>query len=328
MASFLAAYRLMQLSPLKAGPALRPANAKRAVPKDQIALGMAASAAAVVAFTAMNTFAKLLGAHHSVLEVAFYRNLVALIPFAVWFSLPANRQHLKLYSRKRTMAVRSVIGTASLIVTFNAYNYLPMADAQALFFTSSLFLPVLAYLFLKESVGPYRSAAVIAGFLGMLVIVRPSGAVNPTGFSLALTAAFMHAVLGLLLRLLGRTDRPETISFYFLAIGAGMTGLAMPFVASIPAWDEVPCFIGIGLSGAAGQMLLSTAYKYAPVALNTIVNYTGIVWAAVFGWFVWGDWPDAAVWTGTGIIIASSLFIVWRENRMAKLQKLIEAQAR
>jgi drug/metabolite transporter (DMT)-like permease len=276
----------------------------------------------------MSMFAKLLSAHHAVLEVAFYRNIIALIPFAVWFSLPANRQHLKLYSRKSTILVRSVIGTASLVVTFNAYSYLPMADAQALFFTSSLFLPVLAYFFLKESVGPYRSAAVIVGFLGMLVIVRPSGAVNVTGVSFALSAAFMHAMLGLLLRLLGRTDRPETISFYFLAIGACMTGLALPFVASVPAWDEVPRIIGIGMSGAAGQMLLSMAYKYAPVALNTIFNYSGIVWAAAYGWFIWGDWPDAAVWTGAGIIIASSIFIVWRENRLAKLQKLIEAQAR
>ena len=288
---------------------------------------MAASAASVLAFTTMSMFAKLLSAHHSLFEVAFYRNIIALIPFAVWFSLPTNRQHLKLYSRKSTILVRSVIGTASLVVTFNAYSYLPMADAQALFFTSSLFLPVLAYLFLKERAGPYRSAAVVIGFLGMLVIVRPSGAVNVTGVSFALSAAFMHAGLGLLLRLLGRTDRPETISFYFLAIGACMTGLALPFVASVPAWDEVPCIIGIGMSGAAGQMLLSMAYKYAPVALNTIFNYSGIVWAAAYGWFIWGDWPDVAVWTGAGIIIASSIFIVWRENRLAKLQKLIEAQA-
>lgn len=319
---------LMQFSPDKPGPALPPAYAKRASHKDRIAPGMAASAGSVLALTTMSMFAKLLSAHHSVLEVAFYRNVIAAAPFAVWFFLLGHRQDLKLHGGGRTIVVRSVIGTVSLIATFRAFNYLPMADAQALFFTASLFIPVMAYLFLKEHVGPYRWAAVIVGFLGMLVIVRPSGAVNLTGVSFAMAAAFMHATLGTLLRVLGRTERPETITFYFLVIGVGLTGLAMPFVASVPAWHEVPYFFGAGISGAFGQILLSIAYKYAPAALVTIFNYTGIVWAAAYGWFIWGDWPDAAVWTGAGIIIASSLFIVWRENRMAKLAKLIEAQAR
>ncbi len=288
---------------------------------------MAASAAAVLMLSTMSMFAKLLSAHHPILEVAFYRNLIAAIPFAVWFFLLGHRKDLKIYGRRSTIVLRSVIGTVSLIATFNAFNYLPMADAQGLFFTSSLFVPVMAYAFLREHVGPYRWAAVTIGFLGTLVMVRPGGAVNLTGAAFAVTAAFMHASLGTLLRVLGRTERPETVTFYFLAIGAGLTGLAMPFVATIPAWHELPYFLGAGITGAFGQMLLSIAYKYTPAALATIFNYTGIVWAAAFGWFIWGDWPDAAVWTGAGIIIASSLFIVWRENKMAKLARLEETPA-
>ena len=105
-----------------------------------------------------------------------------------------------------------------------------MADAQALFFTSSLFLPVMGWLFLKERVGAHRWSAVLIGFLGMIVIVRPSGDVNMMGVTFALSAALMHASLGALLRVLGRTERPETVTFYFLVIGTAMTGLAMPFV--------------------------------------------------------------------------------------------------
>ena len=165
----------------------------------------------------------------------------------------------------------------------------------------------------------------LVGFLGMLVIVRPSGTVNMTGVSLAVSAALMHSGLGTLLRVLGRTERPETITFYFLAIGAAMTGLAMPFVATTPSWSEVPLFIGAGISGAFAQIFLSVAYKYAPMALVTIFNYTGIVWATAYGWFIWGDWPGEPVWIGASIIIASSLFIVWRENRLAKLARLMPA---
>ncbi len=315
----------MQLRQDKADPVVIAAPQMLPVHKDRVALGMAASAASFFMLNTMNVFAKLLSPYHSAIEVAFYRNLIAALPFAVWFFLLGRRDLLKINSRADTIIVRSLIGTISLIATFRAFNYLPMADAQALFFTSSLFVPIMGYLFLKEKVGPYRWSAVLVGFLGMLVIVRPSGTVNMTGVSLAVSAALMHSGLGTLLRVLGRTERPETVTFYFLAIGAAMTGLAMPFVATTPSWSEVPLFIGAGISGAFAQIFLSVAYKYAPMALVTIFNYTGIVWATAYGWFIWGDWPGEPVWIGASIIIASSLFIVWRENRLAKLARLMTA---
>ena len=307
----------------------KPEAAKVAPPKapahrDRIALGMAAAAASIFLLNTMNVFAKLLSPTHSVIEVAFYRNAIAAAPFAVWIFLLGRRDLLKINSRPDAIVLRSVVGTVSLVLTFRAFNFLPMADAQALFFTSSLFLPVMGWLFLKERVGSHRWSAVLVGFLGMLVIVRPTGAVNMTGVTFALSAALMHATLGTLLRVLGRTERPETVTFYFLVIGTAMTGLAMPFVATMPQWNEVPLFIGAGLSGALAQICLSAAFKYAPVALVTIFNYTGIVWATGYGWFIWGDWPGAPVWIGASIIVASSLFIVWRENRMARLAVLAD----
>jgi drug/metabolite transporter (DMT)-like permease len=256
--------------------------------------------------------------------VAFYRNAIAAFPFAVWIFLLGRRDLLKINSRPDAIVLRSVIGTISLVATFRAFNFLPMADAQALFFMSSLFLPVMGWLFLKERVGAHRWSAVLIGFLGMLVIVRPTGAVNMTGVTFALSAAVMHASLGTILRVLGRTERPETVTFYFLVIGTAMTGLAMPFVATIPQLNEVPLFIGAGISGAFAQIFLSMAFKYTPVALVTIFNYTGIVWATGYGWFIWGDWPGPPVWIGASIIVASSLFIVWRESRVAKLARLTE----
>ncbi len=297
------------------------------VHRDRIGLGMAAAAAAFFMLSTMSVFAKLLSPAHSALEVAFYRNLIAAIPFAVWFFLLGRRDLLKVNSRFDTLILRSVIGTVSIVATFKAFNYLPLADAQALFFTSSLFIPIMGWLFLAERVGPYRWSAVVIGFLGMLVMVRPGGAVNLTGVFLAVSAAMMHSILSTLLRVLGRTERPETVTFYFLVIGAALTGLAMPFVATPPTWHDVPLLLGAGISGAIAQTLLSAAYKYAPMALVTIFNYLGIVWATAYGWFIWGDWPSRPVWVGAGIIIASSLFIVWRENKLAKLRKLLPPES-
>jgi drug/metabolite transporter (DMT)-like permease len=315
----------MQFKPDRPEPIAAVTPAPPPVHKDRIALGMAASAASFFMLNTMNVFAKLLSSHHSAIEVAFYRNIIAAAPFAVWFFLLGRRDLLKIHSSVTAIIVRSVIGTVSIVATFRAFNYLPMADAQALFFTASLFVPIMGYFFLREKVGPYRWSAVLVGFLGMLVIVRPSGTVNLTGVSLAVSAALMHSGLGTLLRVLGRTERPETVTFYFLSIGAALTALAMPFVATTPSWNEVPLFVGAGISGAFAQIFLSAAYKYAPMALVTIFNYTGIIWATGYGWFIWGDWPGPPVWIGASIIIASSLFIVWRENRAAKLAQLIAA---
>jgi drug/metabolite transporter (DMT)-like permease len=312
----------MQFSPLKAATEKASGPSEVPVHKDQVVLGMAASAASFFLLNTMNVFAKLLSVQHSVIEVAFYRNVIAAAPFAVWFLLLGHREGLKIHGRPSVLILRSVIGTVSIMATFKAFNTLPMADAQALFFTSSLFVPVMGYFFLREHVGPYRWSAVAIGFLGMLVVVRLEGAFNMVGASYAITAAFMHGMLGTLLRVLGRTERPETVTFYFLALGAAMTGLAMPFIATTPHWGELPLLLGAGISGALAQVTLSIAYKYAPVALVTIFNYTGIIWATAYGWLIWGDWPGEAVWTGAGIIIASSLFIVWRESYLARLKRL------
>ncbi len=313
----------MQLKAEKPGVS-EGASQKAPAHRDRIALGMAAAVASFFMLNTMNVFAKLLSPTHSVIEVAFYRNAIAALPFAVWIFLLGRRDLLKINSRPDAIIVRSVVGTISLVATFKAFNYLPMADAQALFFMSSLFLPVMGWLFLKERVGAHRWSAVLIGFLGMLVIVRPTGAVNMTGVTFALSAALMHASLGTILRVLGRTERPETVTFYFLVIGTAMTGVAMPFVATIPQLNEIPLFIGAGISGAFAQIFLSVAFKYTPVALVTIFNYTGIVWATGYGWFIWGDWPGPPVWIGASIIVGSSLFIVWRENRLAKLARLTE----
>ncbi len=290
----------------------------RPVHQDRIVFGMAAAALSVLALSTMNLFGKLLSSEHSVIEVAFYRNVIALLPFLAYIALFNDRDMLKIRSAPRALVARSLIGTVSLMATFSAFIYLPMADAQALFFTSSLFVPVLAYFFLKERVGPYRWSAVLVGFAGTLIMVQPGGKVDLTGIVLALSAAFMHSILGTLLRLLGRTERPETVAFYFLLIGAVLTGLGMPFVAKVPETRELLYFFGAGLSGAAAQVLLATSYKYAPAALVTTFQYTGIVWSTAYGWLIFHDWPAPTVWIGAAIIITSSVFIAWREQHLAR----------
>lgn len=280
---------------------------------------MAAGIGAFFSFTVMNMFAKLLSANHSVIEIAFYRNLIASLPFLFMIFALGRREILVLRSKPTLVGFRAVLGTASIITTFAAFSLMPMADTTALLFTSSLFIPILGILILRESVGPYRWSAVIIGFAGVVIMTRPSGQAYTLGIIVALCAALMHAILQIMLRYLGRFESPETVTFYFFVIGTFLTALALPFVAVKPTITEVPLLLGVGLSGAAAQWLLSTAFRNASAAIVTVFNYSSIVWATLFGWMIWNEWPLPAVWAGAAIVIASNILIVWRESRLGRI---------
>ncbi|MBT6211173.1 MAG: EamA family transporter [Woeseia sp.] len=143
----------------------------------------------------------------------------------------------------------------------------------------------------------------------------PAGSVNGLGVTVALIAALMHATLQIILRYLGKFERPETVAFYFLVIGTLVTALPLPFVAVTPTVAELPLLLGLGLSGAAAQWLLSVAFRNAPAAIVTVFNYSGIVWATFFGWLIWNDWPLPAVLAGAAVVIASNGLVIWRESR-------------
>jgi drug/metabolite transporter (DMT)-like permease len=287
--------------------------------KEHVLLGMSAAMGAFFMFTIMNMFAKLLSTNHSVIEIAFYRNLIASLPFLIMIFAFGRREILVLHSKPALVGIRAVIGTISLITTFTAYSLMPMADTTALLFTASLFIPVLGVIFLKESVGPYRWSAVAMGFIGVVIMSQPSGEVYSLGILVALTAALMHATLQIILRYLGRFESPETISFYFFIIGTIVTALPLPFIAVKPTMAEIPLLIGVGLSGAAAQFLLSVAFRNARAAVVTVFNYTSIVWATMFGWMIWNEWPLTTVMAGAAIVIASNILMIWRESRLGRI---------
>lgn len=267
----------------------------------------------------MNVFAKMLSETHHVIEIAFYRNLIATLPFLIWIFIFGRLDILRIKSKPMAIGARSVIGTVSLITTFAAFAAMPMADTTAFLFTASLFIPILGIIFLKEKVGPYRWGAVIIGFVGVMIMLSPTGNINTVGTILALSAAFMHAVLQTILRHLGKFEKPETITFYFVLIGTIVAALPLPFIATPPTMEEIPLLFAVGLTGALAQFLLSIAFGNAPAAVVTVFNYSGIIWATLFGWFIWNDWPTLTIWIGGGIVIASNIFMVWRESQKGKV---------
>jgi drug/metabolite transporter (DMT)-like permease len=282
-------------------------------------IGMAASIAAFLMFTIMNVFAKLLSDNHSVIEIAFYRNLIASIPFLILVFGLGRRDIIIIRSKPAVVAIRAILGSLTLMMTFSAYALMPMADTTVLLFTSSLFIPVLGVIFLRERVGPFRWSAVITGFIGVVIMMRPTGDTYLLGVTIALIAAFMQATMSIVLRYLGGHESAETISFYFFVIGTFITALALPFVAVRPTLEEIPLLFGVGLSGAAAQWLYSTAFRNAPAAIISVFNYSSIIWATLFGWLIWSDIPLPTVFAGAAIVIASNVLVIWREHRLGKV---------
>jgi len=287
--------------------------------REHVVLGMAAAMGAFFMFTVMNMFAKLLSENHSVIEIAFYRNLIACVPFLVMIFAFGRREILVLRAKPVLVGIRAVIGTLSLITTFTAFSLMPMADTTVLLFTSTLFIPVLGVIFLRESVGPYRWTAVAIGFIGVYIMAQPSGQVYALGVLVAIGAAALHAALQIIVRYLGPYERPETITFYFFVIGTFLTALPLPFIAVKPTLAEVPLFLGVGLSGAAAQWLITTAFRNARAAIVTVFNYSGIVWATLFGWMIWNEFPMPAVMAGAAVVIASNVLMIWRESRLGRI---------
>lgn len=287
---------------------------------DNYLVGMLFALLAFFLLAAMNMIAKLLSVNHSVLEISFYRNLIAVMPFLFVVFGMGRRDILNVKGDVKLLIFRSVLGTVSLAVTFAAYAAMPMADTTAFLFTTSLIVPALGFFMLGERVSSFRWSAIAAGFIGVLIMVRPAGDVNVLGVTLALSAAFIHAFLQILLRKLGKVESPETVTFYFLLIGMLVTAVPMPFIFTMPTMEQVPLLIAIGLCGALAQLCLSIAYKNAPANVVTIFNYSGIIWATAFGWFIWSDWPTLNVWIGGVLVILSNLVILWREARAGARQ--------
>lgn len=289
---------------------------------DNIIKGMIAAVAAFLMFTLMNVCAKVLSETHSVIEIAFWRNAIATLPFLFMIFALGKRDFLNIRQKPMLVCFRALLGAMTISVNFAAFSLMPMAETQALLFTASLFLPVLGVIFLSEKVGPYRWSAVIFGLIGVLIMTRPgAGGVNMLGVAVALTAATLQALLQLTLRYLGRYESPATLTFYFFAVGTLVTAIPMPFLWVQPTVGEIPLLLGVGICGAAGQYLLSTALRHAPTSVIAVFNYSTIVWATAFGWLIWNDWPLPTVFVGAAIVIASNLFVVLRESHLQRKAK-------
>jgi len=282
--------------------------------------GIALKLAATLAFSLMYVTIRLAG-HVPVGEVAFFRGAFALIPlFAVSFFTHGPAAVLRT-TKPWLHLRRSVAGTASLFLNFAAVTRLPLADVTAFSFVMPIFATVLAALLLGEKVGPHRAGAVVLGFGGVLFMIEPHGGVgmnfssnSSIGAAAALSGAFLSAFVVVFIRQMSRTERSEAIVFYFMVVCATAGALTMLWEHITIAPTALMWLTLTGILGGIGQVCMTYSYRYAAPSLLAPFDYTAMIWAVALGYFIFAEVPERIVLAGAGVVIVSSLYIVWRER--------------
>lgn len=223
---------------------------------------------------------------------------------------------------------RMALGMAAMALNFLAMILLPLAEATTIGFSVPIFSAVLAALVLGEPTGRWRWGAVAAGFIGVLLIVQPgTGEVPLFGASVALAAALLTALVTIVIRRLGATERASTTVFWFAASSLVPLGLLMLWFARTHDPVTWAILAGLAVVGGLAQLTLTGALRLAPVALVMPMDYTSLLWAVMLGIWIFGEYPTPWIWVGAPIIIASGLIIVWREHRLARRAALSAATA-
>lgn len=274
---------------------------------------------AIGALGTMSALIKLASQHGiHLLEIMFWRQFLT-IPIALAWVLATGGIGMLATRRPGTHFLRGLYGTIGMVLNFGAVILLPLAEATTINFTVPIWAVLLSIVLLKEHVGIWRWSAVALGFAGVLVITQPgSGHIPLFGAMVAMGGAFMIALISIQIADLNRTDMPLTIVFYFALFSAPMTALSLPFVATAHDRDGWLLLAGIGLSGALGQLLLTAALRFGKVASVIVMDYSGLFWATLYGWLLFGMLPPASTWLGAPLVVIAGLVIAWREHRLTR----------
>jgi drug/metabolite transporter (DMT)-like permease len=210
---------------------------------------------------------------------------------------------------------RAAIGVTGLGLCFLANHLMPLADAVAITFAAPLIVTALSAPLLGERVELHRWGAVVAGFAGVLLIVKPSGEMFNIGAFVAVAAAFSMALTQITIRQLNRTDAPITIVIYFTLFSTLFTALPLPFVWITPTLEDWGVALLMGLFGGSAQFFVTTAFGLAPASVISPFNYAGLLWSGLLGWLIWSDIPEWHVFLGAAAVLASGLAIMHHETR-------------
>ena len=297
-------------------------------PVPGVSRGITYAMIAILAAPLIDVFSKLAAETLPPVEITAMRFVVqalVMVPFLLWRAGPKALQRDTRRNMQAFHAMRGALITISMLSFVTTLRVMELADAIAIFFVEPVILTVLGAIFLKETVGWRRCTACATGFLGAMLVIQPSfQEVGAIAF-LPVVAAFAIAVFALLTRLQAQKENPFSMQFQTGLWGLGFC-LAIMIAAQLagledfsPVWPDAAhsgFMLATGLAAAFTGILSVFSYRYAPTSTLAPLQYMEIVSATALGWLVFGDFPDGMKWLGIAIIIASGLYIIWRERRV------------
>ncbi|MCW0460892.1 Riboflavin transporter [Xanthomonas sacchari] len=269
-----------------------------------------------MAFGLMVVAIRLASAQLSTLQIAFFRNLFGLL-FLLPMLLRPGRPWPCTAQLPRYL-LRTAIGLVSMLAGFWAIGHLPLSQAIALSYSTPLFATLAAALWLGETVRLRRWLAVLCGFVGVLLIVRPGAAAFSPGTLVAVLAAVMSALVAIQIKQLARVDAANTVVFYTYAFWVPMSLLPALFVWRWPHGIDWLWLLATGLFGTLGQLLWTHALRLGEVSALTPISFTQLPLVALFGWWLFDETPDGGTVLGALVILGANAYIAHREAVLAR----------
>ena len=279
-----------------------------------MALGIALRVTAMAFVACLWALAKWIGGKGiPVFEIVFFRNAFAFIPVGIYIWRTTGFEVVRT-RRLPGHLTRATMGLFSMACGFGAVARLPLTEATAFQFAAPLFMTAMSALMLKEFIGRHRWAAVVVGFLGVLIMARPHpGNMNLSGVALALMGAIGSAGAMIAIRQIAGTERGATIVFWFTLAGTVLGAVVSVFHWVTPDPMTLAALALCGIVGGIGQLLLTEAIRLAPVGVVAPFDYTQLIWATAIGFLVWGELPRAETIVGAIVVAASGAYILHRE---------------
>jgi len=263
-------------------------------------------------FATHDVFVKILGADYSSFQIVFF-NVVFGLPLVTLIMMQDAKPGTLLPVHPIWSAIRTVATMLAGLLAFHAFSVLPLAQVYSILFAMPLMITVLAIPILGERVGFHRWMAVFVGLIGVMIVLRPDSVDLQLGHLAALGAALSGAMASVIVRKIGQEERLVVLMIYPMIVTFICMGIALQFhYEPMPLADMRISFL-IAVLGLIATFFVIAAYRMGEAAIVAPMQYSQIIWASLFGYFLFGETMDQSTIIGAGVIIASGLYIVLRE---------------
>ena len=276
--------------------------------------GVVMALLATVAYAVVDTLSKYQARDYPVEMIVWARYAVPLVLLLAVF-LPQRGRRMLHTAFPLLQLIRGVLLTAGTVFIVFAYRVMPIAEAQAISFIHPVLLTLLAVVFLGEKVSRLGWVAVLLGFSGVLVIVRPGGGLFTIAALLPLGLALSFSSYQIFTRLVARQEDSINSLYCVLLVGSVVMSLALPFAWIAPTAKGLLFFALIGITSGAGHFLTIKALEYAPASLLAPFAYIQLLWVSILGMAVFGDFPDSITLIGMAIVVAGGLLVAASHRR-------------